>query len=118
MDDYKHLKAEWYRKLSASGFEDIEDSKGRLKQWDRRTLAYETMEATMTHYADVEEFLNTHPELPERDRSILELYTEGKQLKDISRMLKWSYTVVKDTIRKYRELIKSRPFSIQTESTE
>lgn len=102
---YQALKAEWDAKLKDSGFEDIEDSKERLKTPDRRLISFGNRETLLNYYLALDSYLNTKTDLPDRDRRILELHSAGIHLKQIALKTEVPYRTVKWLIAKYRNII-------------
>lgn len=107
-NDFKRLEAQWKKKLEKSGFEDIEDAHGRLKENDRRTQAWDNKERIHTFFRMLDAFLLEHPELPKKQRAILELYAQGIYIKEISKRVGCCRSVVHRTIRKVTAIIQSK----------
>jgi hypothetical protein len=105
--DFLQLRDEWYEKLSQEGFNDIEDKKGNLKQYDRRTIAFENRDIIETFYRRLDHYLTDHPEIPEAESQILQLYTEGTYLTQIKMELNVNIQSIKKVIKKYRNIILS-----------
>lgn len=105
---FKDLKAQWYKKLKESGFDDIEYPKGGLKQHDRRTQAFEIRAEIYDFFTKLGTFLNnrTNTINPE-ERRILELYCFGCRVKDISKTNGSSIYGIKKIIRHYKKMISS-----------
>ncbi len=88
----KALQDEWDRILKASGFEDIEDRNSpneMLKTWHSSHFARrynpETFEAKKVYFDDATEFLNTYKFKTRLERTIWELHTEGRSLREIAK---------------------------------
>lgn len=115
----KELKEVWYKKLEASGFNDIEADETRLKTWSSGTgspyrAAYKYKEMMFDAKADysryAEHFLNEHKFKNERERIIWEYHTNGMSLRSISEILsqlpsnkKATVNIVRGVIKKLRE---------------
>lgn len=68
-------------KLSQSGFKDHEDNKERLKQYDRRTIAFDNRERIKEFFLDLDAYLTNTPDLPLEHVYILELFSRGMRVK-------------------------------------
>ena len=105
------LQAQWNAKLKASGFEDIEDSAGRLKSPDGRTIAFESQELIRDFFLSLSSWLNdkdSPADVPADHRKILELYINGVHVKGengICEQTGYSDRGVRYVIEKY-----SKPF--------
>jgi DNA-binding CsgD family transcriptional regulator len=97
------LQDEWYAKLEESGFRDIEDARGNLKQYDRRTIAFDNRDGILSFFRQLDHFLTAHPDVPDQERQILELYSEGKYRTQICQILRLDDWSVLKVIRKYRK---------------
>lgn len=100
----KSLANEWKAKLLASGFVDIEDSKGRLKQPNTRTQAWETRDITAEFFQLLDHYLHT-TELNRLERKILEMHAQGERLEAIYLTVYRSEAYVKNVIYKHRKII-------------
>lgn len=100
--DPKILQQLWQQKLKDSGFEDIEDSKGRLKQYDRRTQAFDNRDMVLEFYSRLDEFLNTCQTLDATHRRILELYSDGVHNTVIQTQIGLSRARIQQILRMYR----------------
>lgn len=105
--DEARIQAEWYEKLADEGFVDIEDKKGNLKQYDRRTIAFENREIICEFFVRLDHYLTQNPNIPEPEKSILILYSEGLYATQIQRKLKVDQWSVKRVIRNYKQIILS-----------
>jgi hypothetical protein len=80
---FKRLNSLWLRKLARSGFIDIETASGALKNYDRRTIAWENRQRIETFFRALDSFL-IEAKLPAKDKKILELYSQGIRIAEIS----------------------------------
>lgn len=103
--EFKKLQQKWYLKLKKSGFEDIEDSKQNLKQYDKRTISYQNAGAIRDFYYSLDHYLNDNPEIPKLHMLILSLYSEGKYLTEISVRAKRSTWTIWSIIKTYKKKI-------------
>lgn len=103
----KALQREWDLRLAASGFVDVEDSRGNLKQPNQRTQAFETREATAEFFQLLDNYLNT-ADLNRLERKILEMHSQGIRLVPISLEVYRSLAYVKNCIYKHRKIILHR----------
>lgn len=107
---YAELKAIWDKKLKDSGFEDIEDSHGRLKQPDTRTISFQNRDTFLDFYLALDTYLETHKDIPPLDRRVLELHSCGIPNVEIAKRVGRGKTQVKVRIRKYRRIILGQDF--------
>src|SRR5215813_13107079 len=89
---FERLKAQWYRKLAKSGFEDIEDDKGQLrKDTSKRRMQSRDrseIEALAEYYRRAEHWLLERPTpWDPRHRDIWALHSEGLSYGVISKRL-------------------------------
>lgn len=102
--EFKALDAEWKAKLEEEGFQDLEKRKD-FSQWNRRTIAYQNSETIRDFFIRLDHFLTEHPEIPDLHRKILSLYSEGRIVRHICRLVGRSYTTVRNIIRKYKAML-------------
>lgn len=100
---FQKLNRVWRSELARSGFEDIEDKRGLLKHPDSRTIAFPNREVISNFFSELGFFLGNTPDLPARDRKILELYAEGIWIQDICKRTKASDSTVRNTIKRYKK---------------
>ena len=89
-DDYEKLRALWYKKLEASGFEDIEQSDGNLKVWAGKfkSRRFQELMVNNEHYYQlVNQFLNDYQFASTRDKIIWTYHAEGLSVRDIATTL-------------------------------
>jgi hypothetical protein len=91
---YAQLRAEWYKKLEKSGFQDAEDDQGRLKVYHSSkfmdasfTQTPEQMELTQAYYSMAGELLAEFPWKDRTHKTIWEFHCEGKTLLEICALL-------------------------------
>lgn len=91
------LQAEWYCKLQASGFIDIEDNNHYLKKWDSYVyrVRHRDCSNSMIRFEQIRDyyrlasfFLNEYPFENELERFIWEKHAEGKYLIEIEELIK------------------------------
>jgi hypothetical protein len=104
---FKKLEAEWRLKLSAAGFEDIEDHRQNLKAPDLRTNAFEQREIIRDFFLMIDHLLVHYPDMPKDERQIIELWSEGTYAVVIAEKTQFSYRKVKSVIQRYKGLIKA-----------
>jgi DNA-binding NarL/FixJ family response regulator len=107
MDQLRELKKKWELKLKESGFKDIETSLGRLKQPNTRTIAFENRDLILDFFLKLDHYLSSDNSrrIPDRDRLILELFSQGKKLRDIAQQIQASESTVRNTVRVYKTVI-------------
>jgi hypothetical protein len=85
--DYEKLKAKWYAKLKASGFEDIEQPDGRLKVWHdlyfRCHMDADRIQAAQDYYRLARQFVHDHIFKNPIEKRIWEMHAEGISQKQI-----------------------------------
>ena len=116
-DGFEQLKAYWYRKLKASGFEDAETPHGVLKDWPahriKRDYTPEKFVDKQEYYRLAGQFLFEHSFPNEHERKVWELHAHGLSARDIAFELRDETNHVnKDNIQKitskYGKLIRAR----------
>lgn len=104
---FKQLQKEWRKILELNDFDDIEYESGALKHsWDRG-IGFQNQEAISDFMSELGHMLAHDLTIPERDRAILELHSQGVWNTTICEKLKVSRSTVANTIRKYKRLILS-----------
>lgn len=102
---FKDLQAEWDKKLAESGFKDIEQRDGNLKDWDshRFRMRYDkfSFESRRDYYIAAEHFLNSHGFSNKKELMIWKLHSEGVSMRSIVIQLE------KKKIHIYRAQVKS-----------
>lgn len=127
-EDYESLKKIWYKKLKASGFEDIENERGELNHYsssdffmdhhlfDRFThqtkleLKELSLEAKASYYRMAGSFLENHTFKTKLDKRIWEYYAEGVSRNEIPALVstaksKITLGRVKYTIMRLRKIM-------------
>lgn len=98
----KKLTAQWYQKLKDSGFEDIEDSAGNLKQYHSiRFLAKNIrtgFNEKQRYYELASQLLYSFPFKDKRMKNVWKLHAAGLQVPEIASALKISEESVRKTI--------------------
>lgn len=88
--EFQRLKLEWYRKLAASGFEDIELPSGSLKEWSQTRVNEEDLvrlEAKGVYYGRAKDVLRTYPFRTMIDQTLWFYFSEGMGCRKISWIL-------------------------------
>lgn len=110
MSNFAKLKAEWYRKLSNSGFNDIENADGTLKvTTDPRTITNAIRDNRIEYYREAKELLNSDIIITALERSIWEAHCEGTSFRDIAKKEKLTFYRVRtivNLLQKYAGLRK------------
>ncbi len=87
----KKLARLWAKKLANSGFEDIEQSDGRLKKWEAHYFNHRPdkpfQEAKTAYYRMAGYLLHDHIFEDEKEKLIWSLHAEGKGQRQIIREL-------------------------------
>ncbi len=91
---YEQLKKDWYKKLEESGFKDIEDDLGLLKDWDSLRFKKsssgvlpEQMEMIRDHYTRATHLLHEYHFPSLTHRIIWTGYSDGLTLDEIVKQL-------------------------------
>lgn len=98
------LQLEWYAKLRESGFKDVEDRHGNLKQHNIRTIAYRNQDVIRDFFTDLGEYLSSEV-LSELHLTILSDYVEGMHIKKIAIHVKKSERTVRTIIGQHRDRV-------------
>lgn len=111
MTDLEKLKAKWNKKLLDSGFEDIENSDGSLKNsTDPRTIASALKEkdARQTYYSTAQEFLNVGTFSSLEEYAIWKAHCDGVSFRKIAKELGTTFYRVRSITVKFQKLAKLR----------
>jgi DNA-binding NarL/FixJ family response regulator len=103
--EFKKLRDQWYEKLKDTDFNDLEDTRGNLKNPDIRTIAWKNRERISEFYDKLNDYLRVTKGIKRRDRHILKLWGEGVYMTEIAVRKKLSYTTIKAIISKHKKLI-------------
>lgn len=109
--DFKALNAEWQTKLQDAGFQDHEDKKERLKQYDRRTIAFENRERIKEFFLELDSYITNTPDIPLEHKYILELFSCGVHVQGeqgIAKRANRSRDWVHKVISHYKKLLLER----------
>jgi hypothetical protein len=101
--EFKVLQKYWYELLRDTGFKDIENTEGLLKEWDfnffRMRFNAIQYEATKSYYDQARHLLHTFEFKNEMEKAIWELHCEGLSERKISQHLKkfrksWVHVII------------------------
>lgn len=115
------LQREWYAKLRASGFEDIEtgDEHSGLLKTDKRIDEGRGDEyaASAEYYRRAGVFLHQRTWCDEAERAVWELHADGVGMNEIARRVRRGNTLVCDTVNRLRAemLRRDAPARLQRE---
>lgn len=113
---FKKLKAEWYRKLEKSGFEDAENRLGLKKYHSFGWLVMPERdvkrELATEYFRRAAQFAHSHKFDSETEKRIWQLHSEGTTFRDIIKLLRKEHirvgnVVLGRVIKKIRELMQS-----------
>ncbi len=93
------LRALWYKKLQAEGFEDIEQDEDNLKSWSSqftRTRSRLSQEARQDYYVLADKFLNEYKFENKVHKAIWEYHCAGVSIRNIVRAMKDNDVVCAD----------------------
>jgi hypothetical protein len=114
--DFKQLQELWDKKLEDDGFIDQEDSNKVLKQEnDRSTISFEARDRILYFFNKLDHYLNNieNPaKIPNKDREILELYSDGVHVKGKNGIVEqtgWSDKTIRNLINKYKKIVLALP---------
>lgn len=112
---YQQLRDVWYKRLKRSGFNDIEDSEGNLKDFTYKQVKrhLHVWESSGHYFELATSFLNEHEFESSRDRIIWEYHANALSTRDIAKLLKrvritTNRQTVWDTISKLQTIMKKR----------
>lgn len=115
--EFKKLEKKWYKKLESNGFENIEDSVGRLKEWSSRfylnhnnqkghKIKYEDILFKSTikteYYRRAEQFLHSHTFNDKLEKEIWRMHSEGISCRAIAKKInrpKYKKDAINEKIR-------------------
>jgi hypothetical protein len=103
-NELQTLRSQWYQKLKDEGFKDIEDSKGRLKRHDTRTIAFENRELIRQFHMDLASYLDSQPDISQTEYRVLELYSQGSRIIKIAELVNRHKSTVHTIIKNYKTL--------------
>lgn len=109
MNNLKKLQKQWYKKLKAKGFKDVEYENGVLKVYDslhfNNNYSPESFTEKQRYYQLASQLVKHHPWNNSRDKQVWYYHSEGKTLKDISDLTQVPLKTVQRIVEKYREYI-------------
>lgn len=109
--EMRTLQRQWYRKLEAEGFENIEYEGGELKALPAPghlrsdSLTPEDYDAHAEYYQRAAVFLRHHRFAADLDRDIWRLHSEGGTFRDIAQQLGTYTRKVNDTVQRLRSIM-------------
>src|SRR5271166_3422085 len=101
------LKAKWEKKLRDSGFADIENKDGSLKEEvNTRTLAYALKDGREEYYKEAREILNGEKTkfTTLLDYTVWKLHSEGVSFRKIGQELKLTFYKVRTIVKKIQKI--------------
>lgn len=113
---FEELRKVWYKKLRASGFEDIETPSGMLASYGQEALGYrptaEKMQDAEQYYYLVNCFLNEHQFDSERDAVIWFYYANGISYRNIAELINdaCGYKIKKSAVAYIVKRLKNQMF--------
>jgi|WetSurMetagenome_2_1015567.scaffolds.fasta_scaffold531939_1 hypothetical protein len=105
--DFTKLHKEWMQRLKSHGFKDIEYSDGTIKDSGRKSLKIQDIQSTQDFFLLLDHLITNWPEMPEKEKQCLSMYSSGITRKNISIQLKISQRSVDYKITHYSNLIKA-----------
>lgn len=114
--EFKKLQAKWYKKLKASGFEDIEEQDSpqeMLKQWHSLYFLsrYEVSEfqAKQRYFELASQFLHTHVFETSYEKAIWRDYSKGLSARAIARHLEVRSEKINRVIKRLERIMLGQP---------
>lgn len=115
---FKALQDKWYKKLSDSGFHDIEYSDGSLESGVPSTISKRLddpnyVEAVQAYYRMASTFLNEHQFKNDTEKLMWSYFSEGMTLREIATALgkigpKIHHSVVDHRLKKLEKIMKAQ----------
>ena len=102
--EFQKLNRKWRKKLKSKGFDDIEAANKPVKQ-DVRT--FKNIEETQSFFIMLDHFLYCYPDMPKEERKVMELYSKGVYIKNISTAVNASYSKVQKIIYRYEQIVRA-----------
>lgn len=99
---FKKLKQNWYKQLKDSGFKDLESHKGNLYQPNLRTIRWRNQDLVKDFFFTLDNFLEHDARISHREWLVLQNWTKGVYLIDISRKTHIPIITVNRIVKKYR----------------
>lgn len=111
--ELKKLQKQWYQKLKATGFEDIEEfdsPRQMLKRWAKQDFLNMTdakIEERRLYYQEADYFLEWYTFTDPVDKIIWELHAAGKTVREIEKLINLAKSSVHLRINKMkREMLR------------
>ena len=107
MGNFEKLKAKWDKKLLDSGFVDLENKDGSLKETiDPRTVAnaLKDKEAREIYYSMATEFLIKHKFLSRLEKAIWSAHIDGVSFRDIAQISSITFYRVRKIVTELQKL--------------
>lgn len=101
----KSVKEQWTRELEKDGFKDIEDRHGRIRTYDRRTIAFDNRERLLHFFLQLDQLLTLFKGMPTKERKVMKAYSEGLEIKEIVKKAKLPERTIYRIISRYRSLV-------------
>lgn len=106
-NDFKRLQKEWYDKLKASGFKDIENGRESNCVWQDAHVInngkYNRFYSNVDYYRQAGIFLHHFQFESPTDRAVWDLHTNGCTFRDIAKRLNCKVHVVLKIVHKLRD---------------
>jgi DNA-binding NarL/FixJ family response regulator len=113
--DFKKLQLQWYKKLAAKGFKDIEafqDKDEFLKTWDSQYFkdpkVARNIESASRYYTLARQFLHEHVFDTSLEKRIWAEFSEGLSIVDIADKLKSTRSKVDTRLKKLKKVCYGR----------
>lgn len=95
----ENLKKEWYARIKADGFSDIEYPSGHLKKFN---VSIHKMEEAKRYFTVATDFLNQYIFDSELDRNIWDCHAQGFSIRQTAQILKIGRNKVKYRLSKLK----------------
>lgn len=109
---YKSELKKWDKKLKDEGFKDIEPSNHKSNGYNlkkecgpRKQKTVKDWDKTLTFFLHLDCLLTHFTQMPKAERLILEMYSDGARIKDITLKSRCSDKYVRNKIKYYNNLV-------------
>lgn len=103
---FQALQSKWYKKLAVSGFEDIEDSQGRLIMWTQNTSTATSPEASAEYFRWAQQCVHDMKFPSKLDKQIWMAHAAGLSLREVAKYIGKSKTSIEYRLKKLHRTLK------------
>lgn len=102
--EFQKLKADWYERLEAFEFQDIERKNESLRSHNDRTQNFKDREQVLSFFLAFDSYLTNTRGIPRKHRRILKLYTSGLKIIRIAERMNCHRNTCHKIIKQYKRL--------------